>query len=388
MRNKFIVSILLFAVAAGSSWPQFYKDYSETERKSLAEAYYLAGAQYVKVGKADLGKGLEDLAYRIFPALEPSQIQDQALPSAEYLLAQGMAGRITAPETAATTEKANQLPRSFFLRYLGAILDGDAALVSSFFEGTVYVDSLGAEISQQEIRDAFEAFFTETPLKGVEPSSVYDLDSIVIVDAPASMRSSWGTTSILRVTAKMDFSAQLVIWEKDQQVFAHKVGDTWRIFAIGQNPPALTWRPAAASAVQEKPEEPAAKPAPDMVKEAFTACVSAFLEKNLDGTLAYMAQEVNVIRMHQSVTRDEIRTTFEGYLDSTNIGGMRFEEAVDASSIFVEPSKDFAGQIDTDVYALNVRAKVDLSDTVPFWTTYQRYYFVQEDGAWKIFAVF
>jgi hypothetical protein len=386
MRNKFVISVLLAAVAAGSVWAQFYKDYSENDRKSLAEAYFLAGAQYQKVGKADLGRAYEALAFRIYPPLAPAEIVDQSLPSAEQLLAQGMARRIGAPET---LEKANQLPRSFFLRYLGAMLEGDADEVSTFFDGSVWVDSLDTEITQEEIRAAFEEFFEQAPLAGVEPSNVYDLDSIVIVEAPPAMRESWGITSILRVNAKMDFSQALSIWEENQQYYAHKSEGTWRFFAVGQNPPALDWQPAAASAPTPRaPEAQAEKSASVLAKESFAACVAAFLDKDIDATLSYTAEEVKIIRMRQSVSRDEIRTTFEGYFESTDFSGMRLEDVVDESSIFVEPSKDFAGEMDADVYALNARAKIDLSDKVPFWTTYQRYYFMEENGTWKIFAVF
>ncbi len=386
MRNKFIISVLIAAVAAGAVWAQFYKDYSENDRKSLAEAYYLAGAQYQKVGKIDLGKGYEALAFQIYPPLEPSEIMDQSLPSAEQLLISGMAGRIGAPET---LEKANQLPRSFFLRYLGAMLDEEVDKVASFFEGSVYIDSLGAEITQEEIWTAFNAFFEQDPFSGVEPSNVYDLDSIVIVDAPAAMQKQWGVTSILRVNARMDFSQSLSVWEENQQYYAHKSGDTWRIFAVGQNPPPLDWKPAAAGPVRVRTvEEPAEKPAAQEIEEAFIACVSAFLEKSLDSTIQYTADEVKILRMRQSVTRDEIRTTFEGYFESTDFGGMQVDEVIDTDSIFVEPSKDFAGEIDAEVYALNVRAKIDLSDKIPFWTSFQRYYFMQENDVWKIFAVF
>ncbi len=385
MRNKFIISFLLAAVAIAPLGAQFYKDYSETDRKSLAEAYYLAGAQYYKVGKADLGKTYEALAFYIYPQLQPSEITEPTLPSAEELLSQGMATRIGAPETA---EKANQLPRSFFLRYLGAMLDEDADAVSSFFDGSVYVDSLGAEISQEDIKTAFREFFAEAPLAGVEASDVYDLDSVVIVDAPAAMKAQWGTTSILRVNAKKDFSESLKLWENDQQYYAHKSGGAWHFFALGQNPPPMDWKPAAAAAPQTAAPAAAEKPASVRIKEAFSACVSAFLEKNIDGTIEYTAEEVKILRMRQSITREEIRTTFEGYFETADFTGMTFETAVDPSSIFVEPSKDFAGEIDSPVYVLNVKAKIDLSEKVPFWTTYQRYYFVEENGTWRIFAVF
>jgi hypothetical protein len=39
------------------------------------------------------------------------------------------------------------------------------------------------------------------------------------------------------------------------------------------------------------------------------------------------------------------------------------------------------------VFMLNATARIDLSATIPFLGKYQRYYFVQEAGDWKIFAI-
>jgi len=39
------------------------------------------------------------------------------------------------------------------------------------------------------------------------------------------------------------------------------------------------------------------------------------------------------------------------------------------------------------VYVLNVKSKMDLSASIPYWSTYQKYYLVQEDDAWKVFAI-
>ncbi len=49
MRNRFILPLVLLAVSAVLVWPEFYSDYGEGDRQSLAEAYYLAGSQYLKV---------------------------------------------------------------------------------------------------------------------------------------------------------------------------------------------------------------------------------------------------------------------------------------------------------------------------------------------------
>ena len=39
-----------------------------------------------------------------------------------------------------------------------------------------------------------DGFFKDTPLSGLEPSSVYDLNTAVIARAPDAMQKAWGET--------------------------------------------------------------------------------------------------------------------------------------------------------------------------------------------------
>lgn len=386
MRNKFIrvfVLVVLCLAAAGSSWAQFYQSFSEAERKTLAEAYYLAGAQYVKVGKVQLGKDYEALAFNIYPGLEPSAITEPVQPSAEELLSSGLAGRITAPETAVP----EVMPRSFFLRYIGALLDRDPTEVASFFDGSVYVEARGGEQGRDQIEEAFKSLFASLPPVGVKPEDIYDLSTITIVAGTSSMQSAWGQTAILRVTAAADYSTQLDFWDMQQQFFIRKLDTGWYIFAIGQNPPPLSFKPASLPAAAA-PAAPEASPAVSQeIEDSFTACVSAFMKKDMEGTLSHISKELRILRVRQTITGAELAATFQAWFDSFDFGAAQTADVIDESSMFIEPTQEFAGEVTGPVYALNVKARGDLSDKIPFWTTYQRYYFVN-DGGWKIFAVF
>ncbi len=383
MWKKFMLSVVIMTLFAGGySWPQFFRDYSEKDRQILGEAYYLAGSQYVKVGKTDLGRGCQELAKQIYPQLEPSKIQDEKLPSAEELLAQGMAKRIGAPQTG-----TEGLPRSFFLRFMGAFLEEDAAQVAAFLDGSVYLSAQNREIARAEAATALEELFSNISLAGVEPSALYDLDSVVIVKAPDAALEKWGDAYILRVNAKMDFSSQVDFWEMNQQYFVHRVDGVWYIMSIGQESPPLSWEPKSAPA--EPAAAPAAAKAPDKeIMDAFEGCISAFLKKNLDSTLSFISDTLTMVRMRQTVSREELKMTFQGYFENMDFGDSEYSDAIDGDSIFVEPTKDFMEEGRGPVYALNVKAKDDLSDKIPFWTTYQRYYFREESGEWKVFAVF
>jgi hypothetical protein len=387
MRKKFVLSFLLAALMTEAAWSQFYKDYSEQERKYLAESYYLAGAQYVKLGKAELGKQYEDLAYGIYPQLAPSKIAEEKQPTAEELLAQGMAKAIVVPEAPGKPELA---PRSFFLRLLGAFLDENPSEITEFLDGSVYIDALAGDVTRTDAEEALKELFTSLSLSGFAPSDIYDLDSLGIEAAPSDVRQTWGQSSVLRVNAKMDFSEEVGFWEQSQQFYLRKSGAGWYIFAIGRNAPPRDWKPQPISAPVAPPETTmTGQPAPYAeIEDAFSRCVSAFLAKDLDGTLAFMADDIQFLRMRQSITRDELKDTFQGYFEGTDFSSIQLSDIIDTESMFVEPTTEFASEVQGPEFILNVTAKLDLSDMIPFWTTYQRYYFTKQGSDWKIFALF
>jgi hypothetical protein len=384
MRIRIILPLVLLAVSAGLLWSDFYSDYGEKDRQSLAESYYLAGAQYISVGKAELGKEYQALAYKIYPQLSPGQITEEKLPSAQELLSQGLAKVIGAP-----AQGPGIVPRSFFLRYLGALLDQDPAEVVSFMDGSVYLSAEKNEVTRDEAQTAFADLFASEHLAGLEPSALYDLSSLSITAAPGPVQKRWGESSVLRVHAKMDLSGALAFWTEDQQFFIRKRDKGWYIFAIGPEAPPQDWQPQPVAAPAERPVAVSEQAVNKEIVDAFTGCVAAFLKKNVDGALAFMADEVRIVRMRQTISRDELRTTFLGYFDSADFGGTELSDVVDTGSIFVEPSAELGeGAGEGPVYALNVKARLDLSDKIPFWTTYQRYYFEKKDGDWKIVALF
>jgi hypothetical protein len=125
----------------------------------------------------------------------------------------------------------------------------------------------------------------------------------------------------------------------------------------------------------------------NQIVDAFTGCLSAFVKENVDDTLAFMTQQVVLQRLGLTAAKDELRATFTGYFDATDFGTTELSEVYDVDSIFAEASQSPVSSVTGPVYLLNVQAKKDLSATIPIWTTYQKWYFVQEDG-WKVFAIF
>ena len=244
MRNRIVLSVLLLLVASGLTWAQFWKGYSDTERKSLAEAYWLAGSQYQAAGLSEKGAEFQAVARSMYPELDPASIADQALPSAAELLAQGRTRII-----GGTSETVRAAP-------------------------------------------------VET---APTPEAVPDVDSIIT-----------GT---------------------------------------------------------------------------FSEFLTAILSKDADAAVRKVSANVEFLRLRQTVTKDELRTSLQGYFDNADFASTDLSDSLDVSSIFVEPVDSPVAGVSGPVYALNVRSTLDLSAGIPFWASYMKFFFSQEGGSWLIFAV-
>jgi hypothetical protein len=242
MRTRVILSVVLLFAVTGLGWAQFWKGYSDQERQSVAEAYWLAGAQYQAVGESAKGQDFQALARLIYPPLDPSSIKDVELPSASDLLAQG------------------------------------------------------------------------------------------------------------------------------------------RAFPIGPVTPVAP--PASTGAAPAAPADPSAD-----ITDAFKNTMTAILSKDADGALKDMSSNIRFLRLRQTVSKDELKTSLEGYFDKANFPSAQISDSVDMSSIFVDPADSPVDGVSGPVYALNVKAAADLSDSIPFWADYMEFYFHQENGAWSIFAI-
>ncbi len=384
MRNKFLLSVLLLFAATGLLWAQFWKDYSDAERQRAGESYWLAGKQYQAVGKTEKGNEYMSLARAIYPQLDPAEIQDLTMPSAAELLAEGRTTTIGAGAGAVPAGALN----SFFLRFVSSLAEKDAVAASGFLDGSIYLTKIPAEVTRADAESELSAFFKETPISGLEPSSVYDLNTAVIARAPQSMQRAWGQTYTYTVTAKADYSQYVSFWDMKQQYFIHKVGTDWFILGVGQNPPPLTWTPQKAGAVEAQP--PAAAMDSDARKsiaDTFTACMEALLAKDDDGALARMSDNIHFMRLRQTVTKAELKTTLQGYFEKPGFGESPLADVMDLDSVFVQPSSSPVEGVTGTVYELNVKAKADMSSSIPFWSTYQKYFFVEEGGSWMIFAI-
>jgi hypothetical protein len=380
--KKLLPLLILLVLVATGLWAQFYSTLPREERKTLAEAYYLVGQQYEQKGENQKARDFKDMALNIDPGLDPANIQLQDLPTAAALILEGKAKLAAIPRTRA--EANRELIKSKFLRWISAFLSKDSAGMLELMEGSVYFTDLDAEMTQSQIKSELDSFFASADLSGLAPTAVFDMNSLNV----SAVSGPWGETYAIEVRAKMDFSDKVIFWTQAQKYLMHQSKGRWLLFSIGQKLPPYRWNPKTAPQITRT--IPAALEAGpnDEIKEALLACLDAFLDKDVDSAARYFADEVRIIRLDTTLTRNEIAETFMGYFETADFSGVSGSDVVDAASMFVSPTDRFPAQSRGEEYLLTVKTRLDLSEKIPFWTRFQDYYFAEQRGAWKIFAIF
>ena len=372
----------VFVLATGAAWAQSYDQLGPAERKELAEDYYLVGRQYALLGEQAKAREFEDLAYHLYPELDPAALtaEDDAaqpLPAAARP-GPGSAGRGETPEA------MSALLGSHFLRLVSAFLAEDTPALLSMMDGSLWFTRLDRELSQEDIADDLTSFFARANLSGgLAPSAVFDMGSLEVSSVGAPDRDP---RYAVRITARADFSEEAAFWERQQQYLFHPRSGQWLLFAVGSGLPPAAWRPQA-------PRAPAAAAAGlgserKCIREAFLASLRHFLNRQPSQASRYFAREILILRLNASLTREEMAATFEGYFEGSDFAGVSAEQVVDTGSISVEPTERFPDRGPGPEYRLSVRTRLDLSDRIPFWTRFQEYYFSREEGDWRIFAIF
>jgi hypothetical protein len=384
-KSLWIVLVLILSTQAG--WTQFYRDYSDAKREEVAEAYYLAGARYRSVGETEKGREYQDLAFIIYPRLDPAGIQLRDLPSAAALISEGKARLLAAPREQLRLNA--ELMRSKFLQLASALLAEDTDSVLRLFDGSVYLSVVDRELSRDQLKAELDGFFASVSLGGLVPSQIYDLSSMQITPAPAGVPEAWGETYIIRINSTIDFSENVVFWEPNQQFFIHRANGRWLFFAIGQELPPPGWQPRSAPKESRAAGAlPAGSAVGREIKQAFLSCFDFFLKKDTPRAIAYFAEEISLLRLNTTISRQELGSTFTGYFENSDFSGLEPQDLVAVSSIFVEATEQLGNLRKGSVYLLTAETRLDLSAQIPFWSRFQEYYFAAEDGVWKIFAIF
>ena len=363
------------ALGAGAASAQFYADLDAEQRRQLGEAYYLAGLQYQQVGAAK-ARSFIDLAYLIYPALEPAAIAEEKLPSLEELLTRGPL-QFLSNDTAAAVE---ELIRSRFLRIAGAFLTEDAIGVVRGIAGSIMLTPQNTEVTQRDAHGQLLELFDRVNLGGVRLTDIYDLNSVTVTPVepqPAQLGASYR----LRIQAAADLRQYVGFWS-DRQTFvmSRGAGNEWLVTAIGSSLPPAAWSPRLpdASLTRRGVDQGAIK---RLLKGAFANTVAAFVDKNADGVVRHMSDQVTLTREDRSVVeRDAVRAKAQQHFDNTPYVPLR------PSDVAVVESVERASR-EEEIFVLTATFSDAARAALPAWTAYQQFFFAREGSLWKVFAI-
>jgi hypothetical protein len=202
------------------------------------------------------------------------------------------------------------------------------------------------------------------------------------------MQKSWGETYALTVNARKDYSQDVSFWDMKQKFLIHRADGEWRIFSFGQNPPPLGWSPTyAAATAAAAPAGARAADTNKAITDAFIGFISALLAKDAEGAVQHASADIRFLRLRQTVTREELKTSLQGSFDNADFNGATAADVLDLDSVFVEQTASPVEGVGGPVYMLNAKARVDLSGSLPLWATYQGYYYAKDGDDWRIFAI-
>jgi len=380
--KKLSIYIIVLMLITQVSWAQFYQELASEQREELAEAYYLVGTEYLKVDKPGKGADFKSMAYNINPRLQPEKIKEKDLPQAAKL--------ILSREGFFIGEKPESLLRSKFKRLVGSFLAEDITSILEFVKGSLYINKLQTEATRQEIAGALTDFFAAVSLKGLAPSELFNFNSITFNWDQHDKAARWGETCLLTIQSKGDFSDYTCLWESEQGFLFSKIGGKWHIISIGKEIPPVSWKPQGVTSRVITRDE-SSDQGRVQVKTAFMECVSFFLDKDIRSATEYLHDQIKILRLNTTLSKEEMISTFQGYYENSDFTGVNPQDVINEESIFVEMSERFSSEIPGQVYLLTVKTRLDLSDQIPFWTRFQEYFFTEEPvkgGDWKIFAIF
>ena len=375
VRTRMMGILVGLALGATGLSAQFYANLDQEQRRELGEAYYLAGSRYQQVGAAK-GSGFIDLAYQIYPALDPSGIVEEELPALEELLARGPLQFLSGDTGAAEEE----LIRSRFLRLAGAFLTEDASGVVRGLAGSILLTPQNTEVSQREAHTQLVALFESVNLGGMRLTDIYDLDSVTVTAVePAPPRL--GPSYRLRIRAVADLRRYVGFWADHQTfVMSRGAGNQWLVTAIGSALPAATWSPRQpdASVTARGVDQGAVR---RLLEGAFANTVAAFVDKDADGLIRHLSDQVTLTREDRSVVeRDTVRELAQQHFASSPYVALRPKDVAAVDSVEVASR-------DEEIFVLTATFSDAARAALPEWTAYQQFFFAREGSLWKVFAI-
>jgi hypothetical protein len=363
--------LFCFFLSSIPSFAQFYKDYPESLRKELAEAYYLVGERYLELGYAQ-GERYKKQAFEMYPALEPESIARsesgrEGGNGAEKFTGTGVTGGAV---------RVKNLLAFSFARFLGALASKDTTRLGIFVYDAKG-DTPGNATSKEEMLGRLENLVCDFPVPGFSPFDVYDFDSLSIEPTVSKIAGNPRAEYVLHIRIKDGYAKSVLGFEKDEQEFVYRrSGNSYLIASIDGL--------YGTGRIEEVPPDISRK-----IREAFGECIESFLRQDVKSAVEHLGPEVAIFPMRTSITRDEVSVTFTGYFSdehyrASNAG---LSDILDSPGTVVKGTRVLGDRFPQGVYRLVPSFKKDYIPKIPFFSQYQMFYFTFIKDDWVIIAV-
>lgn len=363
MKRIFIALIILLCTAA-LGWGQFYSDLSMNERKDLAEAYYMAGEQYRSVGKEEKGKEFVAMAYRIYPGLEPGEIDVKKPIAKRSVTVSGSWRPGHSPIPEGVTAKNAVL--YYFSRFLRGFLTEEKGTMLQVIDSRVYVPAVPGGLPKAEVEARIDYFFLQYDISETPPSEILDLSSI---RTEAVDRQIWKASIDLADDPAVDLRSAFGLSRNTLDFYLRIIGNTWVVFAVQELPEGVQRIVTPENAIQD----------------TLVAAFQAFVDEKPVVASRFFTDPLDNIPYDEYITREELQETFRGYFEDYEFGG--YADINVQLSIEQSPSLRHPGG---PAYRVELTLPRELRGEIPFWSSFSGYYMVFDERAdsWRVFAIF
>ena len=363
--KKFTLFIVIFVLIGGSLFAQFYEHFNMSFRRELAEAYYLVGKQYQSIGKKEKGSDFIDMAFNIYPELNPKAIDPnkRIVKTAPSITGEWKPRypRIPSGITAENAVKYQfaRFLRNFFIENTSGMLD--------VVDSRIYIPQLNVSYSYNEFQRALVNFFDQYDIDQIPPSRQFDLTSM---EAHQESRHLWSASVMLAEDAEIDLSQFLNPGERKQVFYFRQVGSKWKIFSVGREPEMLS--------ETLFPEE--------YVKNTILSCLNAFAVKDLANSVSFFTDPFTDIPNGRSVDQDDLEELFAQYFEDYDFSMLRdihvTMDISESQELFQENGKIFKAYMMFNSGSSDQR--------LPYWEAYKGTFVVFDEieKTWKIRAIF
>lgn len=374
--KKTILSVLIALTAVSVVSGQFYDAMDVQERRRLAEAYYLVGEQYKAVGSTEKGHAFTQMAYTIYPMLDPDAIDLAAVDTPESVAPEKPPAPERPPLRQRVVDPRNAV-RFQFSKLLRGFFNEDVDMMLPVLAPKVAVRGYEEGVNRETVHVELERLFAGIDLEDVPPTGIYNLATLAFTERDWQERDYfeeiWEVSVEVDREPMVDLEPYVIFWEPTQRFFFRESAGEWRLFSVGMVPD-----PEYVELTTE-----------DRIQQRFYRAFRAFLDEDERAVATLFADEVEDLTSGERLTRRDLTGVFRDYFASRDFPDMKPAEVLSPNDLYVREAERF-GATGRLIYAvIPTFASREQRRQIPFFAEYSVFYVTYDEpsGTWRVFAI-